>query len=482
MAQSPTRSTTIPLLFSILLTAGVLGAAAPASASGLLADGFGGEYGHPTVDHPTAMYYNPAGLSLGVGTRLYVEAIVGISDLRYDRSQQAISHLLPPGSMMGGTPADAASANSGKARAFGAGMTPFLGAVSDFGVRGLAVGVGVYVPFGGSSSWRPNNAYQGNAQYPGAVDGVQRWWTIDGLLMTWNITAAVAYRIERAHLSLGVAANLVYTAMESLSARESSGDDDLVTSTGAVYEGRSYTQGSGVTGSLTVGAIWEPLRGLFLGLAYLSQPGFGTMTLDGTATFKLGLSPQTSSQFRVYEQLPDLVRFGVRYRWRDRFELRVSGNWVHWSVFQRQCFVDKSVMTDGCRVTDTGAAAPGSMVLANVERRWRDTFSLYASASYWVRPAIELLLGTGYDGNAIPDQTLDPAIFDSDKGWVSLGARYWFRKPKLILHLQYTQTIYRPRDIAPRTTEFDLPSRTPDAAGHYSQIFGTINLSGEYRF
>jgi long-chain fatty acid transport protein len=456
--------------------------AAPVSASGLLADGFGGEYGTPTTDHPTAMYYNPASLSLGKGTRLYLEVDVGISDTRYERPASAISNLLQPGQRMGGTPADAVGANSGKARAFGVGASPFIGAVSDFGVRGLAVAAGAYIPFGGSSSWRPNNDWAGNSQYPGAVDGVQRWWTISGLLYTWYFTAAAAYRIERARLSLGVSANIVYNSVESVAAREASGNDDLVSANGSVLEGRSYDKGSGVTGSLAVGAVWEPVHNLFFGLSYQSQPGFGTFSIDGNASFKLGSSPLSNSQFRLFEQLPDLVRYGVRWRWREKLELRLSGNWVHWSVFQRQCSVDPSVQPDGCHVTGTGAAAPGSQVLSNIERRWHDTFSLYTSLSWWVRPPIELLVGVGYDANAIPDQTLDPAIFDSDKEWVAAGLRYFLKREKLILSIQYTQTFYQPRDVAPRTTAFDLPSRTPDAAGHYTEWFGTIHLAAEYRF
>ena len=47
-------------LFCTMVTSDIL-------ASGFYVARFGGEHGHPTTDNLSAIYYNPAGLSLGLG-------------------------------------------------------------------------------------------------------------------------------------------------------------------------------------------------------------------------------------------------------------------------------------------------------------------------------------------------------------------------------------------------------------------------------
>src|SRR4051812_27949137 len=86
-----------------------------AHAAGYLADTFGGAYGHAASDQATSIYYNPAALALGRGTRIYVD--IGAYYLRstYDRPVGAIDNPLPPGGTGRGTPADAIDANSGRA-------------------------------------------------------------------------------------------------------------------------------------------------------------------------------------------------------------------------------------------------------------------------------------------------------------------------------------------------------------------------------
>ena len=93
----------------LLVVTLVLAPLASAHAGGFLAATFGGESGHPTTDDASAIYFNPAGLSLKRGTRLRIEGSLVWRLASYDRPAGAIDN---PGS---GTPSDALSANSGKA-------------------------------------------------------------------------------------------------------------------------------------------------------------------------------------------------------------------------------------------------------------------------------------------------------------------------------------------------------------------------------
>src|SRR5262245_11056898 len=95
------------LAFAVL-SAGVLSSGA-ASASGILVARFGGEKGHPTTDSPTAIYYNPAGLALGHGTRVFIEGTGAFRLVTYDRPEGAIDNVLDPGEAAEGTPPDGVS-------------------------------------------------------------------------------------------------------------------------------------------------------------------------------------------------------------------------------------------------------------------------------------------------------------------------------------------------------------------------------------
>ena len=57
-------------------------------ASGFYVARFGGEHGHPTTDNLSAIYYNPAGLSLGAGTRLTIDANLAWRAGSYERPEE----------------------------------------------------------------------------------------------------------------------------------------------------------------------------------------------------------------------------------------------------------------------------------------------------------------------------------------------------------------------------------------------------------
>ena len=85
----------------------------PAFASGFFVARFGGEHGHPTTDHLSSIYYNPAGLSLGKGTRLTIDANLAWRMFSYERPEDAIDNIFDDGAS--GTPREAVSANAGEA-------------------------------------------------------------------------------------------------------------------------------------------------------------------------------------------------------------------------------------------------------------------------------------------------------------------------------------------------------------------------------
>lgn len=469
------------LLLAVLLGLIVAAPAREASASGILVARFGAEHGHPTTPDVTAIYYNPAGLALRGGTRLYVDGAFAYRTVTYIRPVGAIDH---PNTT---TPADGVAANSGQADLTNYLASPFIGVASDLGVPNLSVGAAFYTPFGGVADWKKRDQ---PGPYPGAVDGPARWSSIEGTIRSSYVSGAVAYRIPSLRLSLGLSGNAVMSTIDTVRARNVNGTDDLVSSTGAPLEGRSIIDVKGTHASIGVGVVVEPTDAVWIGASYQSQPNFGEMTLGGKLRQKLGGAAEATDEVEVIQALPDVIRAGVRVRPTKESEVRLFGDFARWSVLENQCLLGKNVPDRKCAFNADGSlAADGSGVLLNLPRNWKNAFGVRAGGSIWVKPELEVFFGAGYDGNAVPDETIDPSLFDMDKVSASFGARVELLDKKLLVDASWNQVVYFERKVSPRTRDamgepaaLRSPSRNPDMAGTYRQSVGVLVLGVGYAF
>lgn len=463
-----------------------------ARAGGFNVARYAGEHGHAATDSVTAIYFNPAGLALGTGWRVYAEGVFAYRHVSYFRPQLAIDNVLDPGDTGAGTPIDALDTNSGTATLDNFLVSPFIGAATDFGVPNLGVGLGFYVPFGGQASWDKNDAFAGNETYPGAVDGVQRWSTIEGELRSLYFTAAGAYRLPGPRLSFGAGFNFIRSNIDTVRARTAAGTDDVVTSTGALVEGRSYIDVDGIAVSASLGVIWQPIENLWIGASYQAEPGFGNHTQSGRLTQKFGTGPVEDTEVRLEQELPDVTRVAFRYQPMPDVELRLTGDYQRWSVFENQCFLDGNLpkSQNNCALDDDGAALPEAEgIVVNIPRRWNDTFGVHAGGSYWFTPDLEVNGGVNYDSSAVPDETIDVSLLDQNKIIVLAGARWAVLPGELALAVTLNNVFYIKRTVAPRERDEENrgigplpPSAVPDGAGTYKQNVFYVNLGAEYSF
>ncbi len=476
------------LLFSIIVLALVnLTWLGLAQASGFFVARFGGEHGHATTDNLTSMYYNPAGLSLGTGTRLYLDGNFAWRHFSYERPAETIDHILDEGEQAPGTPERAIAANSGTGKLENYLASPFIGVASDFGIPGLGVGLSLYAPFGGSSSFDKVNEVEG---FPGSVDGPQRWWAIEGTIKSIYITGTVAYYVPQLRLAFGLSLNMVKSTVHTARARNADGKDHLAANDdGDLLEGRAMINVEGTEPSLGVGVIWEPIVDqLFLGVSFQTAPNFGESKLTGKAKLVLGYTDPTNPDVTFYQRMPEVIQFGARWLEKDHYEVRFHGNYILWSALKEQCALD-----------DASPETCDGNPLFMAPRFWSDGYALRLGGSYWVTPGVELLGGGGYDSNAAPDKTVEPALYDTDKFTASLGAKMSIIKDSLALAMTYTQVFYMERDIEPRgrvevpgnpTQEhtdidqfgFRQGQRQPDSSGVYNQSIGVLNVNVEYTF
>jgi long-chain fatty acid transport protein len=474
------RRTTHCLLAGALATA-----LAPsiASAGGFYVARFGGEQGGVTSSHVVSLYFNPAGLAFDSGTRIYVEGTGARRDASYERPVDAIGNVADATTTGANTPIDGISANSGSANLGNWLASPFIGAASDVGVPGLAVAMGVYAPFGGSASW---DTTTGVDAYPGSADGVQRWWALDGSLRSLYYSGAAAYKIPNIDLSFGAAVSFVDSSVNTIRARTITGTDDLVTPTGDLTEGRSLVDVRSNDVAVGLGVHWRPIKRLKLGASYQSQPGLGEMKLKGVLTTKLATSPATESNVEMRQSLPDIWRAGAEFAVSKKLNIKANLAFARWSVFEKQCLLDRNLPERKCALTATGSVdtdAGGAGIVANLPRDWKNTWTASLGMNYDISESVHIMAGASYDTSAVPDRTLDPALMDMNKFSASLGARIPITK-LVNVSLQLAHVLYLDRDIAPRdsATAPMGPSRGPDAAGKYSQSVSLMSLGVETRF
>lgn len=449
-----------------------------AQASGFATARFSGEHATAADGTPGAIYYNPAGLSLLDGQQLMLEGTLALRTASYERAPDSIDpSTLDAAEQAGLSRQEARDALAGEATLDDLVLLPFVGVTSDLGMPAspLRLGAAFFVPFGGQSSWDEQAA---STSFPGASDGSARWYNIEGTIRSMAGALAAAYRIESARLSFGVAGNLYFSEVNTLRARNADGTDNLVAADGGLLEGRSLLDVSGVHFGFGAGVLWEPLPdALWIGGSYQSQPGLGTMELSGTLKNTLaGAQPSAPVDVVFTQELPDIVRLGVRTRPVPAVELRLGADWTRWSRLRSMCLAnaDVSDLEGACATRQDGSLVSSdamSDVVQVFQRQWDDGFGVRVGASYFVgSDQLELAGGVGFDSNAIPDSTLDPSLFDMDKLSFTLGSTYRVNA-HVALSLTLTEVLYLERDTRGTTGNeaLDQPSRQPVNAGLYEQ-------------
>jgi long-chain fatty acid transport protein len=450
-------------LVCLVCAAGSLSTGA-ARAAGFSTARFAGEQGTPVTPNATAIYFNPASLAETDGFHIFLDGSLALRSLSYTHTPAATDTPEPKG---------AQGANTDQASLFNVGVAPFIGATAKLGP--IAIGAAFYVPFGGVVTWNQNSAFQNNTQYPGIVDGAQRWNIITGTIQSTYISLAAAYKIPRIGLSLGVSGNLIQSKVSLLTAHTATRNDDIT------QEGRAFLDVSGWQGSFGAGALWEALpQKLWFGASYQARPNIsGGMKLSGNLNINLGgaLPPQSVD---FLQDLPDVIRFGVRVAPIKALELRLFGDYTRWSALKSQCIVPSG---GSCALNADGSPAGTAMPIQNLPRNWNDTVGVRLGASYFVNDKVEIFAGTGFDQSAVPSSTLEPGLPDFNNFAAAAGLRVGFLK---VVHLaaSYTQLIYLSRDNSGESTlaTFKSPSNGPDAGGKYTQSIGVFNLNLDFAF
>jgi long-chain fatty acid transport protein len=428
-----------------------------ADAAGFASQTLGGEHGNVVESNPTALYYNPGALGFSGGASLGLYGTLALRSATWTHAKAADDYPDPPG---------AQGADTGKATLFNVFGGPSI-AASMHVSKDLVLAAGFFAPFYGLSRWDKNGAFAGSTMYPQAVDGVQRWFVIDGKVEVLYFSVGSAYRLGP--VSLGASANFISSTFSLSQARNIGGTGQP----NVAEEGRAQLDAHGYQGSFAAGIEVEAVPGqIYLAASYQAQPGLGPLALDGDLLITPPGQKPTHYSITLHQSLPDVVRAGLRLRPRTLpWELRLFGDYTRWSVFTSQCIAERG---GSCSVESNGGQSTGpgdATVLGNIRRDWRDTWGLRVGASYWFAPAVEVFAGAGYETAAVPAATIAPDIADADNVLVALGARFALTE-YLFATVSYTQIQYLNRNVA--TTASTLAT----SASGVPYVYPTVEGNG----
>ena len=314
---------------------------------------------------PSSIVFNPGGIAIGEGTQASVSASLYIAEGSYEGS---------------GVPETETDQNPS--------LVPAAYLTSRVHEM-VAVGIGIHLPFGLSTSWPEGHAQQEIVQ--------------DQTLRTYFITPSVGVNLDRQvpGLSLGGGVDIVPASIE-LEQAILFGE----------AEGTAHLGGTAVGIGGRLGAMYHPpaARRLKLGLMWRSPVKLnfeGEGDFDIEDPFRSQLPPDGDIASSI--TLPMSVSAGVAYAPIDQLEVEFNAVWIDWSAFDTLTI-----------------ELPGGMETVQPQD-YEDTVTYRLGVEYGI-PQVEAAVRAGfiYDPTPIPRTTLTARLPDINRKNITVGGSKQF--------------------------------------------------------
>ncbi|MCA9539146.1 MAG: outer membrane protein transport protein [Myxococcales bacterium] len=364
----------------------------PAAANPFFIGRFDGLRGDPVDTGAFALYWNPAALARpGLSAQVHV---LGVDrQASYDRV-----------AAWNGVSEEDAAVNAGRNETGALGVVPALAGRYGLtlGPIDLGFGAGAYITRAGATNWkRPLDA---PAEHPGALDGPQRWATINTSLVMLSGSAGLAVRYRPLGVSLGVAPVYNAVTLDTLRARNPDKTERLVDERGDLAEGRILLEdGEGTGLTWILGLRVEPMDGLALGLTWHTEADY---RLEGNAFITFGTADEGVERSVFNLPVAQTVRLGAAIALTEALTLRPSVVWNQWSVMTEQIARNKR----------------NGETLLELARDFDDTWMGRLRADYALVPGLALHAGLGYETAATPEHTFEPGLAESESVEMGVGA------------------------------------------------------------
>ncbi len=324
-----------------------------------------------TADNPSAIYYNPAGLTQLEGHNLRGGVYGLYTDVQYT------------------SPSTGQTFNNQKD----------LHAVPQFFYSWtldslpLALGLGGYSPYGLSSQWNQDTGFRKVAT--------------EGSITTFTINPTVAWRLLP-NLSIGAGLTVNY------------GELDL--QQGMFWPGQAYDQfrfkGDDWAVGYDLGVLWKPIEKLSFGAAFKSTTSHnfeGTTAYYNNVAYPPGVGavpavPSQKSGANARFEFPLNVVCGVSYRPTTNWNIEFNADYTDWSSL--------GTVT----INQASGGALGLPQHLPVTLNWHGSWFYELGATRFLGEGWSVSAGYVYNQNSVSDANYNPLVADLDRQFLSIGA------------------------------------------------------------
>lgn len=344
-------------------------------------------------DDPSAILHNPAGIANLKGTNFYSGVTAVTSSVKFEnasgQTEEADDKVYFP---------------------------PHAYATSDFNLKNLSFGLGLYSPFGiGGREW--------------SNEGLTRYLSTKNLISTFAANPVFAYRITP-QVYIGIGVYYLYASNEA---------ERMINQSALGFsDGKFSLEGDGGGLGYNMGLLLFPDSKISFGMAYRSK-----VDVDQDIDLRLtnlapALHPFTggpSADFDAESSLvfPEVLSFGLAYRPTDSLTVAVEFEWTGWSSFDR---VDVDLKNE---IPQAGIS---DFIL---DYDYKDTWFYKVGIDYRLTPEFSIRAGYAYVETPAPSRTLNPANPDADQHNLSLG--FGYKKDKWRFDFFYMADKFEKRSV-----------------------------------
>jgi long-chain fatty acid transport protein len=310
------------------------------------------------ADDPSAIFYNPAGLTQLKRPEIYFNSVFSSTTRTYT------------------SPAGAYT--TAKHEIFN--IPSFYAALPVH--ERVVLGLGYFSPFGLGTTWPPEWA--------------GRYLTTMSRLQTYNVNPVVALKLQD-NLSVAVGLDILWSRVQIQRKTFMQAPPPIF----ILGDLKSDYDGSGQGWGYNFGLLYEPLEGVKCGVSYRSE-----IKVAHSGDLKVANLNSVGGEAAVV--YPPSVTYGVSYSRLKPFVFEFDATWTGWSTYS-------NLQLDLTRVL------PGGTIAIQQEKNWFDAWAFRFGGNYEIRPGMKARAGYIYDMTPVPSSTFDPTIPDANRHIFTLG-------------------------------------------------------------
>lgn len=250
----------------------------------------------------------------------------------------------------------------------------------------ISAGLGIFNPFGLGTEWNGN--WEG------------KYLATKSKIETYNFNPVISYRITPA-LSFAAGLDVIYL-------------DASLEQIHFPSNANQKFKGDGTGFGYNLGLAYDAGHGISAGVSYRSEV---EIDIDGDFSLAVPGVPLMSAKTSI--TLPRQLLAGLAYQATERLTLESGFRWEDWRSYK-----ELKLEVEGQPTT-------------NIPKNWHDTFAVNVGGKYRLNDTFTLLGGYLYGWNAVPDDTFEPAVPDSNTHLFCVGTDMKFNQFKLAVSYAY---------------------------------------------